>query len=62
MAGGAFEKFMFWVIALAVKIWLVFRGIPKEIARCVSWASRALGGTALRAGLALAGRVETLPE
>src|SRR5688572_1752975 len=31
MTGGTFETFTFWVLAFAVNIWLVFRGISRGI-------------------------------
>ncbi|MGE0158254.1 MAG: sodium-dependent transporter [Gemmatimonadales bacterium] len=38
VSGGTLETFTFWVIAFAVNIWLVFRGISKGIEKFVSWA------------------------
>ena len=38
MTGGTFETFFFWVLAFAVNIWLVFKGISKGIEKFVSWA------------------------
>ena len=56
MTGGTFETFFFWVLAFAVNIWLVFRGISKGIEKFVSWAMPAMAVCAL----IVLGRVLTL--
>jgi NSS family neurotransmitter:Na+ symporter len=47
MTGGTLETFTFWVLAFAVNIWLVFRGISKGIEKFVSWAMPAMAVCAL---------------
>jgi len=56
MTGGTLETFFFWVIAFAINIWLVFRGISKGIEKFCSYAMPAMAVCAL----IVLGRVLTL--